>query len=65
MTLRLALTDALLTLAERTLGPATRPQATPRAAPAPPRNPPPRKKKRKLRKSSFGALLIIEDPWSR
>lgn len=34
MTLRLALTDALLTLAERTLGPATRPQATPRAAPA-------------------------------
>lgn len=32
--LRLALTDTLLTLAERTLGPATRPQATPRAAPA-------------------------------
>lgn len=32
--LRLALTDALLHLAERTLGPATRPQATPRAAPA-------------------------------
>ena len=31
---RLALTDALLTLAERTLGPATRPQVTPRAAPA-------------------------------
>lgn len=34
MTLRLALTDALLSLAERTMGPATRPQATPRAAPA-------------------------------
>ena len=33
MTLRLALTDALLTLAERTLGPATRPQAASRAAP--------------------------------
>ena len=32
--MRLALADALLTLAERTLGPATRPQATPRAAPA-------------------------------
>ena len=32
--MRLALTDALLSLAERTLGPATRPQATPRAAPA-------------------------------
>jgi hypothetical protein len=32
--LRLALTDALLRLAERTLGPATRPQVTPRAAPA-------------------------------
>jgi hypothetical protein len=32
--LRLALTDALLTLAKRTLGPATRPQATPRATPA-------------------------------
>ena len=32
--LRLALTDTLLRLAERTLGPATRPQATPRAAPA-------------------------------
>ena len=34
MTFRLALTDALLRLAERTMGPATRPQATPRAAPA-------------------------------
>ena len=34
MTLRLALTDALLRLAERTLGPATRPQAAPRADPA-------------------------------
>jgi len=34
MTLRLALTDALLRLAERTLGPATRPRTTPRAAPA-------------------------------
>jgi hypothetical protein len=32
--LRLALTDALLSLAEHALGPATRPQATPRAAPA-------------------------------
>ena len=32
--LRLALTDALLSLAERTLGPATRPQAAPRATPA-------------------------------
>jgi hypothetical protein len=32
--LRLALTDALLSLAERTLGPATRPQVAPRATPA-------------------------------
>ena len=40
MTLRLALTDALLHLAERTLGPATCPQAAPRAAPAlPPATP--------------------------
>ena len=32
--MRLALADALLSLAEHTLGPATRPQATPRAVPA-------------------------------
>lgn len=34
--LRLALADTLLALAERTLGPATRPQAAPRPAPARP-----------------------------